>query len=154
MGSHNEKLIKISRILLTLFYGQFLANAIYSNLMRGIPQLINKPIEFYPVFKVTLGSLMFILTVYSMIVIWMKLWRLILASGIGLIVLSVLALIVTIIDFVQKNERKLIHESEFGSLIAELILETVLRVLAIIMTFLLVKFIRDQYTKVPTNETN
>ena len=147
----NEKLFKISRILLTFFYGQFSASAIYNNLLRRIPLLINKPIELYPVFKVILGLLMFIFTVYSMIVIWMKLWRFIFASGIGLIVLSVIALKVTLIDFVSKKTLNEIPDSEFGCLTAELILETLIRILAIIMTFFLARFIKDQLKKDPNN---
>jgi hypothetical protein len=34
------RLIKMFRLLLTLFYGQFIANAIYSNIIHGLPQLI------------------------------------------------------------------------------------------------------------------
>ena len=143
MGSYYEKHIKILRILLTLFYGLFLAIAIYKNFIPAIQHFIEKkPIDFYTVFKIILGSLMVILTVYSMIVIWTKIYRFIFSSGIGLIVLSILALIVTIIDFVQKYERKQTPESNFWLSIALLIFETVLCVLAIIITFLLVKFVR------------
>ena len=148
-----KKFIKILRISLIFFYGQFFANALYTNLIHGIPLVVANPTEVYPKVKVILGSLMFIHTIFAVVVIWFKLWRLIFASAISLIILSITCLITNIVDFVQKNERKLFHDTEFGSTITEIIIETLLRVLAIVASFFMIKFLRDIYKKVPIDES-
>ena len=148
-----KKFIKILRISLIFFYGQFFANALYTNLIHGIPMVAANPTEVYPKIKVILGSLMLIHTIFAVVVIWFKLWRLIFASAISLIILSITCLITNIVDFVQKNERKQFHDTEFGSTITEIIIETLLRVLAIVASFFMIKFLRDIYKKVPMDES-
>jgi hypothetical protein len=46
---NNNKVIQTAfRIVLTLFYGQFVANGIYDNLIRTIPYLVDKPVSVSP----------------------------------------------------------------------------------------------------------
>ena len=61
------------RLLLTLFYGQFIANAIYSNIIHGLPQLIEKPDQYYPILRVTLGVCMLALAVLAVVAVTLKL---------------------------------------------------------------------------------
>ena len=103
------RLIKMFRLLLTLFYGQFIANAIYSNVIHGVPQLIEKPSEYYPIIRVTLGVCMLALAVLAVVAVTLKFkfsWLLIFISGGILILLSIAALVIDIIEIVQKRERK------------------------------------------------
>jgi hypothetical protein len=119
-----NKAIKTAfRIALTLFYGQFVANGIYDNLIRTIPYLVDKSpsvthfthvLKFiqndnlnfykkvYTIIKVTIGILIIGLTVFAMIAIWMNQRILIFASAILLIALSIASLIIS------KSELKLI----------------------------------------------
>ena len=151
------KLIKIFRLVLTLFYGQFAANAIYSNLIRGLPHLIENSPGSYPIARVTLGLLMLALTVYAVVIITIKLkfqWLLISVSGFVLICLSISALVVEIIDIVQRKERKALEGGDLGAEITEIIVENILRIAAVVITFFLSKFIHTcpDYLKVPTAE--
>jgi len=151
------KLIKIFKLALTLFYGQFAANAIYSNLIRGLPHLIENSSGSYPAARVTLGLLMLALTVYAIVIISLRLkftWLFISISGIVLICLSIAALVIDIIDIVQRKERKSLVGGDLGAEIAELIVENILRIAAVVVTFFMSKFIHTcrDYLKVPTTE--
>jgi hypothetical protein len=151
------RLIKMFRLLLTLFYGQFIANAIYSNIIHGVPQLIEKPDQYYPILRVTLGVCMLALAVLAVVAVTLKFkfsWLLIFISGIILVLLSIAALIIDIIDIVQRRERKFLVGSEFGSAITELIVENLLRTCAVVVTFFMGKFIHGfhDYLQVSTND--
>lgn len=67
----NQNVVKMFRILLTLFYGQFFANAIYDNLIRGIPYVVGTASTF-GIIRVTLGFVIIGLVVFSMFAIWKK----------------------------------------------------------------------------------
>lgn len=67
----NPNIVKLFRILLTLFYGQFFANAIYDNLIRGIPYVVGTASAF-GIVRVTLGIVIIALVVFSMFAIWKK----------------------------------------------------------------------------------
>lgn len=67
----NPKVVKALRILLTLFYGQFFANAIYDNLIRGIPYVVGNASAF-GILRVTLGIVIIIHVIFSMFGIWKK----------------------------------------------------------------------------------
>jgi hypothetical protein len=151
-------LLRSFKLFLTLFYGQFAANAIYSNLIRGIPQLIENPSYTYPIARVTLGILMLLLTGFAVVSISLKIkpsWILIWSGGGVLIVLTLAGLIIDIIDIVQRKERKALQGGELGAEIAELIVENILRTAAIISTFFMGKYIRGfkEYLAVATFET-
>jgi hypothetical protein len=151
------RLIKMFRLLLTLFYGQFIANAIYSNIIHGLPQLIEKPDQYYPILRVTLGVCMLALAVLAVVAVTLKFkfsWLLIFISGIILVLLSIAALIIDIIDIVQRRERKILVGSEFGSAITELIVENLFRTCAVVVTFFMGKFIHgfNDYLQVSTND--
>lgn len=145
-----EKFIKAFRIMLTLFYGQFFANGLYDNLIRGIPVLNDKPSAF-PIIKVVLGLTIIGLSVFAMVGIWLKNWRFIFASAIALIVVSLVALIITVIDLVMRYERKEIPGLDFSALIAIMVFETLFRIAAIVIKFFMVKILRGFYTPVPTS---
>ena len=91
------RLIKMFRLLLTLFYGQFIANAIYSNIIHGVPQLIEKPDQYYPILRVTLGVCMLALAVLAVVAVTLKFkfsWLLIFISGIILVFKNVSCLFI------------------------------------------------------------
>lgn len=67
----NPNAIKMFRILLTLFYGQFFANAIYDNLIRGIPYVMGTASAF-GIIRVTLGVVIILLVIFAMFAIWKK----------------------------------------------------------------------------------
>ncbi len=54
-----------------------------------------------------------------------------------------MTLITSIIDLTQRKERGVLVEHEFGSTIAEIVIEFVFRTFAVIFSLLMVKFIRD-----------
>lgn len=68
-----------------------------------------------------------------------------------LIIVSIFSLIVSIIDLVQRYERKEINNKEFSAGIAEIIVESLFRIAAIAIKFVLIKFIRSVYQRVPTS---
>lgn len=143
------RLVKIFRIMLIFFYGQFFANAIFTNIIHSVPVLIAQPEKVYPDIKVALGVIMIIHTLFSVCVIWIKNWRLIFVSSISLILLSIVAMITSIIDLVQRNERNLLNETELGSTVTEISVEALLRALAIVLSLLMVRFLREIYQQVP-----
>jgi hypothetical protein len=148
----HRKPVKFIEILLTLFYGQFIANAIYDNLIRGIPDLVREPTGYYNIIKVVLGCVIIAVTIYSMIVIWLKKYHvLIFISAILLIVVFLISLVVSIIDLVQRKERNMANEKETPILATVLVVESIFRVLAITLTFVLVKILRQNYELINTN---
>lgn len=151
-GLNNQVIIKGFRIALTLFYGQFVANGIYDNLIRTIPYLVDKELHVYSIIKVTIGILIIGLTIFSMIAIWMRQRILIFISSIVLIVLSVASLIISTIDIVQKKERSSINDKEFAADVCELCVQAVFRVAAISLQFVMIKFLKPPapYEAVPT----
>ena len=146
------RLVKMFRIMLIFFYGQFFGNAVYTNVIHGVPIVIAHPDQVYPDIKVALGVIMIIHTLFSVCVIWLKNWRLIFASAISLMILSIVAMITSIIDLVQRNERNLLKETEMGSTITEISVETLLRALAIVVSLLIVRFLREIYHQVPAED--
>lgn len=141
----NKKPLKAIEIVLTLFYGQFVANAIYDNFIRGIPDLVREQ-TYYNIIKVTLGLIMIALAIYSMIVIWLKKYHvLIFVSAILLTIVFLVALVVSIIDIVQRKERNVTTSQEVPILAAILTVESIFRIGAIILTFVMVKILRSNY---------
>ena len=70
--THPKRFIRMFNIFLTLFYGQLIANAIYDNFIRGIPDLIEAPGAF-TVIRVALGIVIFATSVMALVAIWLKL---------------------------------------------------------------------------------
>lgn len=70
----NQNIVKMFRILLTLFYGQLFANAIYDNLIRGIPYVAGTA-SSYGIARVTFGFIIIGLVIFSMFAIWKKVNR-------------------------------------------------------------------------------
>jgi hypothetical protein len=147
----NAVVIKAFRISLTLFYGQFVANGIYDNLIRTIPYLVDSQ-SAYSIIKVVIGVLIIALTVFAMVSIWIRQRILIFVSAILLIVLSIASLIISIIDIVQKKERNSINEKEFAADICELCVQAVFRIGAVALKFVMIRFLKapPEYTAVPT----
>ncbi len=138
------RLANVFGILLIFFYGQFTANAIYSNLIRGTAQWLEHS-SYFAIAKVILGILMLSNAVFSVIVISLKVRfsrLLIFISGIILCLLSVIDLVFEIIDFVEKKEKNRFHGNELGSTIAEIVIENLFRTTAIILTFIMQEFIQ------------
>ncbi len=69
--------IKFLRICLIFFYGQFFATAIYTHLIHNIGLVLKKPDDFYPSLKIALGLFMIIHTLFAVVFIWKKKWKLI-----------------------------------------------------------------------------
>ncbi len=115
-----------------------------------MPDLIETKGAF-PAVKVALGVIIIAASVFALIAIWIKLWRLVFASACILIAISVTSLIVTVIDLVQRKERDQIYAKEFGSSIVEISIETLFRIGAIITKFFMVKLLKTDYRKVPTS---
>ena len=146
----NDILIKFN-LYFYIFKGQFIANAIYDNFVRGLPDLIETKGAF-PAVKVSLGVLILAASIFALIAIWIKLWRLVFVSACILIAISVTSLIITVIDLVQRKERDQIIGKEFGSSIVEISIETLFRIGAIIVKFFMVKLLKTiDYRKVPTS---
>ncbi len=135
--------IKFLRICLIFFYGQFFATAIYTHLIHNIGLVLKKPDDFYPSLKIALGLFMIIHTLFAVVFIWKKKWKLISAGSISLILLSLVTLVTAIIDLVQRKERNLLHETEFGSTAAEIAIEGFLRLIAVFGTLFMVKKLRE-----------
>jgi hypothetical protein len=142
----NSKIIKAFEIALTLFYGQFLANAIYDNFIYGIPALVEE-VTAFPIIRVILGVLIILQTVYSMVAIRLRKWILLFPSAIILILISLFALIITVIDLTQREDK--LDKKEFISAICEVVVETIFRIGAIVVKFFMIRILRNEYLKVP-----
>ena len=147
-----RRVVKTIEIILTLFYGQFIANALYDNFIRGIPELVREPTAYYNIIKVTLGGIISAATAFSITVIW---WRkksvhLIFASAVMLVVIFLVALVINIVDIVKRQERGYISGTEIPILGTILAVESLLRIVAIVLTFLLSNFLKKNYEAVAT----
>ncbi|RNA17291.1 hypothetical protein BpHYR1_044547 [Brachionus plicatilis] len=142
-------LIKGLRFALTFFYGQLFANAIYENLIRGISYAIEDPTTF-PIIKITIGGLFFFITIFSMVAIWRKIRILIFISAVILILFSLFALIVSVIDLVLRNNKNQLTGTELKVNIAEITVESIFRVIAIVLHFYMIKLLRT-YERVPSS---
>ncbi len=140
--------VKIYRLILIFFYGQFFATAIYTHLIHEIPVIIKHPDRFYPNLKVGLGIFMVIHTVFAVVSIWKKSFKLIFGSICSLIVLSIITMVTAIIDLVRKNDRQQLHETEMASTGVEIAVEALLRLLAVGLSLLLVRELRSKYDAV------
>lgn len=156
--ANKENRIKLLQVLLTLFYGQLIANAIYDNFIRGIPGIAQDPTSVYNIIRVCLGAFMIAVTIYSVLFLWFRQYIiLIFVSGILLCIVFLASLVVNIIDLVQRKERFQTTDyknHEFPLLITELVIESIFRLLAIVLTFVLVKVMKLKYDAVPTKELN
>jgi hypothetical protein len=132
------KIIKILQVILTLFYGQFFANAIFDNFIRGIPYLVEEATP-YSVIRVIVGVFIIALTILGMISIWFKVRILLFLNAFLLSIVFIFAIVVSIIDLVRRHERKVITEKELNSAIIENVIESVFRVIAIGLIFLMIK---------------
>lgn len=142
-------LIKGLRLALTFFYGQLFANAIYDNLIRGISYAIEEPTTF-PIIKIVIGVLFLFITIFAMVSIWKKIRILIFVSAIILIVFSLFSLIVSIIDLVLRNNKNQLEGTELIVNIAEITVESIFRVIAIVLHILMVRLLRS-YDRVPSS---
>lgn len=142
-------LIKGLRLALTFFYGQLFANAIYDNLIRGVSYVIEEPTTF-PIIKIIIGVLFFVLIILAMVSIWKKIRILIFVSAIILIVFSLFSLIVSIIDLVLRNNKNQLSGTELIVNIAEISVESIFRVIAIVLHFFMVRLLRS-YERVPSS---
>ena len=147
----HKKQVKFLEILLTLFYGQFISNAIYENLIRGVPDLVREPTNYYNIFRVVLGVVIILITIYSLLAIWLKRYQLmVFISAILLTIVFLISLVVQIIDLVQRKERNMYTEKETPIVATILTVESIFRVIAIVLTFLLVKVLKQNYELVNT----
>ena len=72
------------------------------------------------------------------------------ASAIALICLSLFSLIVSVIDLVQRKNERAMSNQELSADIAEIVIESLFRILAIVVKFVMIKLIRG-YQPVPTS---
>ena len=148
----HKKPVKLIEIVLTLFYGQFIANAIYENLIRGVPELVRESTSYFNIFRVVFGVVIIIVAIYSVFVIWLKKYQLmIFISAILLTIVFLISLVVSIIDLVQRKERNISSEKETPVLATILAVESIFRIIAIVLTFFLVKILRQNYELINTN---
>ena len=143
----NYKIYRLLRTSLIFFYGHFFTNAVYTNLIHVIPSIQMNPVDYYSFVKLTLGLLMFVQTIFSVVVIWLKVWKLIFAGAWTLIIVSIGCLVIEIIDLTDKAA----YQTNIGSSVTQIIVEVFLRLLAIGATFCIVKFLRDIYNKLDSS---
>lgn len=124
--------IKVFQVVLTLFYGQYISNSIFDNFIITIPELINDPTWYY-IIKVMMGVIIFITSIFSLFVVWLKHFRLIFLSGIVLLFVFVTTIVLTTVLLTLDYEKK--SKSEMGKLIAEVTVESLFQMIGIIATF-------------------
>ena len=127
------KLLRLIQILLTLFYGQYISNAIYDNTIRGISDLVDEQ-SFYNITKVCVGILVFFTSIFGLIVIWRKRFGLIYISGMLLIIIFLIKSIANTVVLVKHYESKQIIQKK-NWLIAEITIESMFQILGISLTF-------------------
>ena len=144
---------KFFQVVLTLFYGQFLSNSIFDNFILTIPELsssrpsalntapelslstVAPPINhaYYYVTKIVLGVFICITSVFSLIVVWKKNYRLIFLSGIILLFIFITTVVLTTVHLTLDFDKR--TKAEMGKLIAELSVESLFQLIAVIATF-------------------
>ena len=124
--------LKFFQVVLTLFYGQYISNSIFDNFILTIPELSDKP-SWYYVIKVIIGVIIFCTSIFSLIVVWRKHFRLIFLSGIILLFVFVTTIVMTTVLLTLDYETK--TKSEMGKLIAEVTVESIFQMIGIIATF-------------------
>ena len=97
--------LKFFQVVLTLFYGQYISNSIFDNFILTIPELSDKP-SWYYVIKVIIGVIIFCTSIFSLIVVWRKHFRLIFLSGIILLFVFVTTIVMTTVLLTLDYETK------------------------------------------------
>lgn len=124
--------LKFFQVVLTLFYGQFMSNGIFDNFILTIPELSEDP-SWYHVVKVILGVIIFGTSIFSLIVVWMKFFRLIFLSGIILLLVHVTTIVITTVSLTLDYEKK--SKADLAKLVAEVTVESIFQMIGIIATF-------------------
>ena len=148
---NRQTIIKFLIIGLTLFYGQLLANVFYNNFVEGIPELVVDPSSAFAILKVVIGVLILVVAIFSLITVYLKKWILIFISACLLIAISIVALVLTITDLVMRKERGQTVGKDFASGVAEVIIESILRIAAISVEFFMIHLLKQEYQAVPTS---
>ena len=138
--------LKFFQVVLTLFYGQFMSNGIFDNFILTIPEL-SENASWYNIVKVLLGIVIFATSIFSLIVVWMKYFRLIFLSGIILLFVHVTTIVITTVVLTLDYDKR--SKSDMGKLVAEVIVEAIFQLIGIIATF----FMASRREYVPPDRT-
>ncbi|CAF1016978.1 unnamed protein product [Brachionus calyciflorus] len=141
-------LIKLIQIYLTIFYGQLLSIGIYENLLTGIPELIQNSQSYFNITRVCLGILIIIQSIFSLIIIWVKKFKIVFISGILLTIIFLVYIIVNTIHLTQIYE-KLSSIDKYKTLI-EVLIKSFVLLMGLIVTFFMSS--RGPYELVNQNE--
>ena len=98
-----------------------------------------------------MGVLILAIAIFSLITVYMKKWMLIFISACILIGVSIIALVITVTDLILRRERGQTVGKDFASAIAECVLESVFRILAISVEFFMIHLLKQEYQAVPTS---
>jgi hypothetical protein len=128
---------RVIQIALTIFYGQLLAVAIYDLIIYGSNDL-NRGIktEFYfNLSRVVIGPAMIACSIFSLILIWRKLFRALFISGVILSLISI-AYVVTYTVYLSFNYDSLDKNIKYP-LVVEFVVKASMMAIASFMTFFL-----------------
>ncbi|CAF3354114.1 unnamed protein product [Rotaria sp. Silwood1] len=168
------------RILLTVFYGFLLSSILFRYIIHGIVETIRRPTNPYAIIMLVLGTLILISIALTIYATWFDKTTILLASGIVLICVFILTLIFDIVRIINTtplvstgvsdiltNGGEISDAVQAGSVskatvttdayalaedVTKLIIELIGIFFAILATFVLIRYIKVKYAKVPTNE--
>ena len=151
------KIIRCFQIVLTLFYGQFISSSIFYFFIRTIPDLTVNPSSYFLaskgyyakglliilnnlifnqnnlLIKVDLSVLIFFTSIFPLIVIWRKNFKIIFLSAIFLLVQFLILMIITTIHLTLKYSCS--SKLDRIKLITHVIVESLIQFYGIIVTF-------------------
>lgn len=144
--SSNAKDTQTMQVIITVFYGQFLSTAIFENLIRTIPDLIDYPEKLEEgeenitlnsrlelILRVCMGAIIIILSVFSLYAVWTRHSKLVMFSGIFLFAIFITTLLIATIQLTLKFQ--IMTSVERFKLVAKLSVETIFQLVGISATF-------------------
>jgi hypothetical protein len=141
-------LIKPLQIYLTIFYGQLISIGLYENLLTGIPELIQNASSYFNITRVFLGVFILIQSIFSLVVIWTKKYKLVFVTGCSLTLIFLIYIIVNTIHMTQIFD-KLTSIEKYKQII-EVLIKSFVLLLGLIVSFFMSS--RGTYEIIKMNE--
>jgi hypothetical protein len=123
------------QIVLTIFYGQLLAVAVYDLILHGSIDLKYKTTLFYDVGRIVIGAVMVAVSAYSLALIWERKFRLLYTSAVLLTSIFSAYVIINVI-FLVFNYSKMQPSVKYPTVI-EFVIKAILIAIASFLTFFL-----------------
>jgi hypothetical protein len=128
---------QIIQVLLTIFYGQLLAVAVYDLIIYGSTDLNHSSEKdfYFNLSRIIIGTAMILCSIVSLVIIWLKFFRVLFVSGV-LLSLVFAAYVVTYAIYLTFNFQDLEKNIKYP-LLVEFVFKSTFMLLASFSTFFL-----------------